>query len=273
MIRSFLETTHITPFCVIIGDPVSHSLSPLLHNEAFRLSGLNWTYHKLLVHNHELDLLEEVFTHPDFRGANITVPYKTAVMDIMEMLHPMAEKVGAVNTVVIDDDLGAIIGHNTDVAGFLDPLLPLRARLKGSDALVFGSGGAQKAVTFALKKMGMRNVRVVSRTPDSGSEHQISYSDVPVVAADTLLWVNATPLGLPSHAGKSPLDGLDFRFSQDQIGYDLLYKPRITPFLARFQVDGAHVIGGMEMFIGQAKRSFQLWTGQEMPPEAVNVLK
>jgi shikimate dehydrogenase len=165
-----------------------------------------------------------------------------------------------------------MVGHNTDMDGFLDPLTAFESQLKGADAMVFGSGGAQKAVSFALRRLGLAQVRVVSRHPDPSDEHQVPYSDVARFADGTTLFVNATPLGLPNAAERSPLDGLGIAIRSHQIGYDLLYKPRITPFLERFLSNRATAIGGMAMFIGQAKRSFELWTGIPMPEEATDVL-
>ena len=270
MLRRFLSEPPDHPFCAILGDPVSHSLSPRLHNEAFRLIGSEWSYHPIQVLSDELDLLPELFALPGFRGANVTVPHKQAVMPFLQRIDPLADAIGAVNTIVPVD--GIMVGHNTDMDGFLDPLTAFESQLKGADAMIFGSGGAQKAVSFALRRLGLAQVRVVSRHPDPSDEHQVPYSDVARYADVTTLFVNATPLGLPHAADRSPLDGLDIAIRSHQIGYDLLYKPRITPFLKRFLDEQATVIGGMEMFIGQAKRSFHLWTGLRMPEEATRVL-
>jgi shikimate dehydrogenase len=271
MLRRFLNDPPDQPFCAILGDPVSHSLSPRLHNEAFRLIGSGWTYVPIQVLPNELGLLPELFALPTFRGANVTVPHKEAVMSHVHEIDALAAEIGAVNTVVPAH--GSILGYNTDMDGFMDPLAPFASRLAGANALVFGSGGAQKAVLFALKRLDMAAVRVVSRTPDPSDPTRIAYDQVAGFADDTTLFVNATPLGLPHLAGQSPLDGLDLRIGSHQIGYDLLYKPRITPFLERFVANQATAIGGMEMFIGQAKRSFELWTGVAMPEEAADVLR
>jgi shikimate dehydrogenase len=240
-----------------------------LHDEGFRRSGLGWHYHAIQVPKDELPLLPELFALPGFRGANVTVPHKEAVMAYLDRVDALAANIGAVNTVVPID--GVMVGHNTDLDGFLDPLAPFAERLRGRNAIVFGSGGAQKAVVVALRRLELASVRVVSRTPDPNDPAQIGYADLTEIG-DITLFVNATPLGLPHLAGKSPLDGLDLRIGPHQIGYDLLYKPRITPFLARFESAGASVIGGMAMFVGQAKRSFELWTGVPMPAEAADVL-
>lgn len=269
MLRDLLSKPPDTPFCVLLGDPVAHSLSPRLHNQAFRLAGMDWTYHAVRVAADELELLPHVFVLPGFRGANVTVPHKEAVMPFLGRIDALASEIGAVNTIVQVD--GMMVGHNTDLDGFLDPLASVADRLRGTNALIFGSGGAQRAVRTALKRLQLGSVRVVSRTPDPGDPLQIGYGDVPD-SGDITLFVNATPLGLPHLAGRSPLDGLDLRIGPDQIAYDLLYKPRITPFLARFESAGATVIGGMDMFWGQARRSFELWTGIPMPEEAADVL-
>ncbi len=269
MLRDFLSQPPETPFCLLLGDPVAHSLSPRLHNEAFRLAGMEWTYHAVQVAGHELERLPELFALSGFRGANVTVPHKQAVMPYLGRIDALAAEIGAVNTLVPQD--GGVTGHNTDLGGFLDPLSALESRLRGAHALIFGSGGAHKAVRTALHQLQLGSVRVVSRTPDPEDALQIGYADVPH-SGDITLFVNATPLGLPHLTGRSPLDGLDFAIGPQHIGYDLLYKPRVTPFLERFVTQGATAIGGMEMFIGQARRSFELWTGVPMPEEAADVL-
>jgi shikimate dehydrogenase len=249
---------------------VAHSLSPRLHNEAFRLIGLEWRYFAIQVLEDELALLPDLFALQEFRGANVTVPHKQAVMTFLQRIDPLAAAIGAVNSIVSVD--GNMVGFNTDMDGFLDPLLAFESKLKGADAMVFGTGGAQKAVSYALRRLGFAQVRVVSRSPDPSDKNQIPYSDVARYVDTTTLFVNATPLGLPHTAERSPLDGLDIHIRSHQIGYDLLYKPRITPFLNRFLKEHAPVIGGMAMFIGQAKRSFHLWTGLRMPEEAIRVV-
>lgn len=269
MLSHFLSQPPDTPFCVLLGDPVAHSLSPRLHNEAFHRLGLPWQYHAIRVTNEELVHLPELFGLPGFRGANVTVPHKEAVMPYLGRVDALAATIGAVNTIVPMD--GVMVGYNTDLDGFLDPLMPFADRLRGANAVVFGSGGSQKAVRVALERLQLADIRVVSRTPDPRDPSQIGYPDLSD-AENISLFVNATPLGLPHLAGKSPLDGLDLRIGPHQIGYDLLYKPRVTPFLARFESAGATVIGGMEMFVGQARRSFERWTGVPMPMEATDVL-
>lgn len=270
LIRDVLKSLPTSPFCTIIGNPVSHSLSPRLHNEAFRLVGLNWTYLRTQVPDEDLDLLMDVFRSPWFRGANVTVPHKQAIIPYLDDLDSLAESIGAVNAVVPRD--GKLIGYNTDQAGFLLPLQPYAERLRNGSAVVFGSGGAAKAVIHALTWMGLKPVFTVSRTPDPAEPNLLSYSNWLERGLDAKLWVNATPLGLQSHEGKSPLDGFVIPPDPERIGYDLIYNPRVTPFMAQITAKQGLVIGGMEMFVGQAALSFGLWTGMEMPEEAVDVL-
>lgn len=270
LIRDVLTSLPTSPFCTIIGNPVSHSLSPRLHNEAFRLAGLNWTYLRTQVPEEDMDLVLDVFRLPWFRGANVTVPHKQAIIPYMDDLDSLAASIGAVNTVVPRD--GKLIGYNTDLAGFLLPLQSAAERLRESSAVVFGTGGASKAVIHALKWMGLKHVYTVSRTPDPADQNQLSYSNWMEHGLDAKLWVNATPLGLPSHEGKSPLDGFDIPPDSERIGYDLIYYPRITPFMSQIMDKQGDVIGGMDMFVGQAALSFGLWTGKDMPEEAVDVI-
>ncbi len=254
---SGIPTDH--PYCFVMGDPIAHSRSPRLHTAAFRAVGLEWTYHALLVPARDPQQAVPYLRHPNFRGANVTLPHKTAVMALLDGIDPAAEAIGAVNTIVPEQ--GRLIGYNTDKAGFLAPLAEAGRDWSGAEALVFGDGGAAKAVVAGLTDLGMR-VKIVSRR---AGQSRISYAEAFGRLAGCDLLVNATPLGLPPHADASPLDGYEGRLSPTLTGYDLIYEPETTPFLKRIAEAGGTVIGGKRMFREQAAASFRLWTGRSMP--------
>jgi shikimate dehydrogenase len=264
-----LDSLPSAPFCVILGHPVSQSLSPRLHSEAFRLIGLDWRYVAIDLPADWLDVLPDLMAMDKFMGANVTIPHKKAVMPFLDAIEPGAAAIGAVNTIARRG--GDWIGHNTDLDGFLDPIVARLPGLEGRSAVVFGSGGASAAVRYALRQAGMR-VITVSRRPDPQDASMWSYEQFQTRPSDPLLWVNATPLGMGEHADRSPLDGLDLRPDPSRIGYDLIYGKSATPFLRRIGQAGGSVITGDAMFVGQARRAFELWTGVAFPEEAVRVL-
>jgi shikimate dehydrogenase len=265
----FLNALPSGPFCAILGHPVSHSLSPRLHSEAFRLIGLDWRYVAIDLPADRLDVLPDLMAMDRFKGANVTIPHKKAVMPFLDAIDPGAASIGAINTVA---KRGVHwIGHNTDLDGFLDPIAARLPGLEGRTAVVFGSGGASAAVRYALGLAGMRVV-TVSRRPDPQDASMWSYEQFQARPSDPLLWVNATPLGMGAYADRSPLDGIDIQPDPSRIGYDLIYGKSATPFQRRIGQTGGSVITGDAMFLGQARRAFELWTGVAFPEEAVRVL-
>lgn len=269
MLSDFLSDPPSTPFCAILGHPVSHSLSPRLHTEAFRRIGRDWRYLAIDVHPDEIGLLPELLALGTYQGGNVTIPHKKAVMPFLDAIDAVAAAVGAVNTIVKSP--AGWTGHNTDVPGFLDPIAHRLPELSGATAVVFGSGGAAAAVIHALTQAGMR-VLTVSRNPDPQDPTALSYDAFRSRAIEPRLWVNATPLGMGAHADRSPLDGLTLRSDPHRIGYDLIYGTSPTPFLRKIGDAGGTVISGDAMFLGQARRAFTLWTGEAFPEEAAHVL-
>jgi shikimate dehydrogenase len=269
VLSDFLSDPPSQPFCAILGHPVSHSLSPRLHSEAFRLIGLDWRYAAIDIRPEEMSRLPELLALDAFRGANVTIPHKRAVMPFLDAIDPEAAEAGAVNTLVRGD--GGWVGYNTDIPGFMDPLAGRLPALAGRSAVVFGSGGAAAAVVYALTRAGMQ-VLVVSRHPDPADPKTLSYEAFAQRTSDPLLWVNATPLGMGDLADRSPLEGFHVEHDADRIGYDLVYRKTLSPFLATIRHAGGLVISGDAMFMGQARRAFEHWTGVPFPEEAAHVL-
>lgn len=269
-LTDFLSCPPNRPFCVLIGHPVSHSLSPRLHGEAFRLTDLDWDYHAVDVEPADLQRVADLFASERFRGANVTIPHKVAIVPFLDVLRPPADSIGAVNTIVPGGD--GLVGHNTDLPGFLDPLLAHLDHLRGKAAVVFGSGGARLAVVHALRSIGMAPVVTVSRYPDPADASAMGYDAFGTSTLDPTLWVNTTPLGMEAYPDASPIAGFRLAYNPDRIGYDLIYRREPTPFLKAIRQAGGTVLNGEPMFIGQARRSFELWTGAPMPVEAERVL-
>lgn len=240
----------------LIGKPLGHSWSKAHFTEKFQREGLGEHRYDLFELDAATELPALLRDTPGLRGLNVTIPYKQAVMPLLDAIDPMAATVGAVNTIAIRD--GRTTGHNTDVEGFRSSLLPL---LDGERprALVLGSGGASRAVVYVLKELGIR-FRVVSRSRDRGD---LTWDLVgPTVLKVCHLIINTTPLGMHPDTGSAP------RLPYGAIGpqhllVDLVYNPEETRFLAEGRARGARTCNGLPMLQAQAEASWRIWQGAE----------
>ncbi len=268
----------------LIGRAVDYSYSPLIHNSACEVLGIPYYY---TVFN-----IADPLLIPDalrgakalgIRGFNVTIPYKKEVVPYLDELSQEATSIKAVNTIV--NEHGRLIGHNTDIAGFASPLLPFKERISGTPVCIFGGGGAALAAIEAFKlffkpKEIVLFVRdhekarnIVDETwPDSALPVTIVRSDDFAKIRGCSVIVNATPIGTRGRelSGMTSIIPLDRELIHpDQIVYDMVYNPVDTPLLQTAERAGAKTISGIEMLIGQAERSFTLWTGMQMPVTAV----
>lgn len=236
----------------ITGWPLTHSFSPDYFSEKFRREGINATYSAFPLQTVD-ELPGLIAAHPQLHGLNVTIPYKTAVLPFMDRLSADAAAIGAVNCIRIG--AAGLEGHNTDWQGFRDSLKPLLKR-PHRKALVFGSGGAAKAVVYALKQLGI-TFRVVSR----GDRQFLSYGQVtPALLAETFLLINTTPLGMALDRDRSPEIPYE-SLTPDHLLYDLIYNPDETKFLRLGKEKGATVKNGLEMLHLQAEASWKIWNG------------
>jgi len=259
--------------CLLLGDPVGHSLSPLIHNSASKELGLAIQYRAVQVKTGELESSVSSINGTSILGANVTIPHKQAVVPFLDTLTDVARMVGAVNTIYVQN--GLRIGHNTDVEGFVAPLNV--SDFFGKDVVVLGAGGAARAVMVAAQtQLKARRISLVSRSLDKaravcadlniGEPHE--YSSLTSLLTTASLIVNATPLGMSPKTGESPLP-LDTVFHSDQTVYDLIYSPEETMLLRHARKNGAQTVGGLPMLVAQAAGSFKIWTGVEMPVKTV----
>lgn len=267
----------------IIGWPISHSLSPIMHNHAFlKLSLDSWTYVPLPVATSpETRLKEAVFglRALGFKGANVTVPYKESVIPYLDSLTKEAKNIGAVNTIAVTDE-GKLVGHNTDGDGFINDLSEHQITVADKSALILGAGGASRAIAYALLSHGCRHLTILNRTKtkaddvvlklqenfnkvmiESGQLHKES-----LVNAD--LVINTTSIGLNENAPDMPWDE-GVAFSKNQVVYDVIYNPKLTRFLQHAQKYKAKAINGLGMLVHQGALSFEIWTGHKAPIESM----
>ena len=256
------------PYAEVIGDPVAHSKSPLIHRFWLETLGLDGDYRATRVVPAELgEWFATRTADPDWRGCNITVPHKVAALDHVADPGGVRDTIGAANTVFRDDE-GGIAVTNTDAAGFYAPLAD--CDLAGRPVAVVGAGGAARAVLFALARMGVGPVTILNRTPMKamgllsafGLKGQVLPLDARLPAAALL--VNTSTLGM---TGQPPLD-LDLSpLPSGAIVYDIVYAPLVTPLLAAAEARGLETIDGLEMLVGQAAAAFELFFGRPAPRE------
>ncbi|MGQ9626856.1 MAG: shikimate dehydrogenase [Anaerolineae bacterium] len=261
----------------LIGWPVAHSLSPAMHNAAFAVLGMNWVYVPLPVPPGQVEAAVRGLLALGFRGANVTVPHKQAVMPFMDELGESAQVLGAVNTILVRE--GRLVGENTDWRGFLDALRAGGFNPGRKRALVLGAGGGARAVIYALVREGAQ-VSIYNRTPTKaaglaqGLQKGMSHAKIfllnafPSCLDEFDLLVNATPVGMWPESDSSPWPE-DVPLPSHLTVFDLVYRPRWTKLLKKARKDGARPIGGMEMLVRQGALAFEMWTGEAPPLEAM----
>jgi shikimate dehydrogenase len=258
----------------IIGWPVEHSLSPVMHNAAFRATGLDWVYVPLPVPPHALPAAIEGMRALGIAGANVTMPHKLAVVDHLDEVSGEAIRIGAVN-VIVRAPGDRLIGANTDGAGFLRFLeTSAGVRVRGKTALLLGAGGAARAVAVAFADAG-GTVVIAARDAGAGAEAAaaagggaaaISFDGASDAAARADLIVNATPVGSDGAELVVPADCIEPRHTV----VDLIYSPPETPLLAAARSRGALAHNGLGMLVDQAALAFELWTGTPAPVEVMS---
>ena len=245
----------------VAGDPIAHSLSPVMMNAAFRRETVNAVY--LALHAKSLkDLLACVQDIP-IRGLSVTMPYKQDMVDALENSDPVTRQIGACNTVVRAAD-GKLYGFNTDVAGIVVPL-EQRMPLAGTRVLILGAGGAARAAAYGLKARGAE-VFITNRTPEKGQtlsrQSKAKYlkrAEVAKQQFDVIL--NATPVGMNGNK-QSPLEEKELN---TKYVFDLVYTPAETKLIKMARAKNIQVIPGLEMFVQQGARQFEIWTGKPAP--------
>lgn len=268
----------------VIGWPVSHSVSPAMHNAAFADLGLDWCYVPLPVPTEPAERIGEAMRGLralGLRGANVTVPHKQSVMPYLDWLTPAAQAIGAVNTIRVEAD-GQLSGDNTDARGFVADLRDHGVDPAGKRALVLGAGGSARAIVFGLAEAGCVSITILNRSVDKAHDLAMDIralfpfcrlsghampDEIAVLAQEAEIIVNCTSLGMTPNVEGLPWDE-NISFRPGQVVYDLVYNPPQTRLLQKAVTDGAQAIGGLGMLIWQGAIAFERWTSQ-LPPVAV----
>lgn len=268
--RTLIETYRIdqvdaaTKVYGVAGNPIKSSLSPIMMNTAFRRETVNAVYLALQTAKVS-DLLKLVQEIP-IQGLSVTMPHKQEIMAHLENTDPLSAKIGACNTVLRAQD-GKLYGFNTDVAGIVGPL-EKRMSLRGAKALVLGAGGAARAAVFGLRDKGA-DVFILNRTAET-AQKLARQSGSKTIKKDALaktpfdVVINATPIGMAGQKGTPLLEAKDLN---TKLVFDLVYNPIETPLIRLARQQGIAFITGVEMFVQQGARQFEIWTGKPAPEE------
>jgi shikimate dehydrogenase len=270
-----------TIVCGIIGDPIEHTMSPAMHNAAFQTLGLDYTYVPFRVKSLELKKAIEGIRGLNLRGLNVTIPHKVAVMQFLDRIDPLAEKIGAVNTIVNDD--GILSGYNTDATGFLQTLHDKDVDPEDKKVLLLGAGGAARAIGNVLAGEKARITILNRRQELSWAEdlahlltrHYGAKVNIGELTPENLqraiegvdIVVNSTSLGMSPDDDQTPVPA-------DLLGasltvFDVVYNPYETRLLREAKAAGAKTINGLEMLVRQGAIAFEKWTGIKAPVDVM----
>lgn len=264
----------------VIGYPVEHSLSPVMHNAAIAELGLDYIYLPLPIKPENLELAIAGLAAMDVVGFSVTIPHKQAIMPLLSEISPIAQVIGAVNTVSRQNQ--GWVGTNTDIEGFIAPLqTTYQQDWSQKTAVILGHGGAARAVVAGCQQLGLAQIHVVGRNMHKLAEFGKSWGNSPLAAKLQIhLWedlgklipeanllVNTTPVGMYPHVNQSPVSQEDVQnLSPGAIAYDLIYIPQPTQFLQQAQKQGAIVIDGLEMLVQQGVAALKIWLQRDTVP-------
>lgn len=274
--------TGTTRLLGVIGDPIHHSLSPVMHNAAMAHLHADYAYLPFPIAPADLERSLAGFEAIGVQGFSVTIPHKQAIMPFLSEISETAQAIGAVNTVWRTEQ--GWKGTNTDAIGFLAPLRSLAQDWNTTTAVVLGNGGAARAVVAACTQLGCRQIRVVGRNADKLQAFEQSWRHTPLapplsvhpwdalpnLLPATGLLVNTTPIGMTPQDQNSPLSSHELTALAPQtIAYDLIYTPRPTLFLQQAQAHGATIIDGLEMLVQQGAAALELWLNQPAPVDVM----
>ena len=253
----------------VLGNPIQHSLSPVMHNAAFEAAGVNALY--VAFESSDLKGSISGMRALGIRGMSVTIPFKTSVIPYLDELDPLAERIGAVNTVVNQN--GRLKGYNTDGLGAMKALQE-RIDLVGKRCVLVGAGGSARGIGFMARENGMELV-VANRSMDRGLS-LADFLDCPFIPLERIgetvtdVLIQTTPVGMFPHEDASPVPGDVFR--KEMVVMDAIYNPLETHLLKTARAHGCATISGLEMFIHQGAEQFRLWTGLNPPMDVMRAV-
>ena len=258
---------------LVIGNPIEHSLSPLLHNFWLKKHGINAIYEKQLVEKNDIEKIINDMRENKIQGINVTVPFKKVVIPFLDQLSDTAKETQSVNTIFKKQN--KLVGDNTDVHGFSEAIKLTNFNLTNKKALILGAGGVVPSIILALKSMGTSEIILSNRTKEKADDLKKSFPFLKVISwGETIksdLIINATSIGIKQNEeiklDHSKLDG--------QLFYDVIYNPPKTKFLENAKKSGKKTENGKSMFVHQAIKAFEIWNGitPEINKEVLDLIK
>jgi shikimate dehydrogenase len=268
-----------TRVCGVIGDPIEHTMSPVMHNAAFSKLGIDYLYVPFRVRGAELGKAISGMKALNIRGINVTIPHKVAIIPYLDELDPLAEKIGAVNTVV--NNCGVLRGYNTDASGCLQALLERGIEPEGKNTVILGAGGASRAISFILAERGANLVilnrlleldwaeGLASRLSQVFSREiealEMTEENLEGMLARADILINATSVGMSPDIHETPIPSQLLKAGQ--VVFDIIYNPIMTRLSREAEAAGAHTISGLDMLAWQGALAFEKWTDRKPPIE------
>ena len=264
----------------IIGNPLSHSISPVLQEEAIKSVSKNGEYKKFECDTEHLSETIELLKGNNYIGFNVTIPHKENILKYLDFIDKTAEKIGAVNTVKIEN--GKLLGFNTDIYGFIEPI----KNKQFNNAAILGAGGAARAIVFGLDKLNIQNIKVYARDINkvnifiNSLNNKINTNSIAEKLSDNLdfsntdILINCTPLGMKGKLENQMPTNLD-NINKNLFVYDIVYNPQETLLLKKAKEKRLQYINGLDMLVYQGVKAFEIWTGdkpnvQKMKKAALN---
>lgn len=274
-----------TKLTALLGSPVSHSISPLMHNDAFNQLNLDYVYLCFDVNEKGLKTAIDGFRTLNVKGFNLTMPLKVAILELLDDLTPEARMIGAVNTVVNQD--GRLIGHNTDGYGYMESVKDAGHNIIGGKMTVLGAGGASSAICVQAAKDGVKEISIFSRKSNSfdsaknlskeinkntGCHCDVFDIDDEKTLEDSIsksaILVNTSPVGMSPNEDACLIKNPDI-LSPDLIVSDIIYNPKTTKLLQLANERGCKTFNGTYMLLYQGAKAFEIWTGSKMPVDKI----
>lgn len=263
-----------TKYTALIGHPVAHSISPILHNKVYRKIGLDMAY---LAHSIEADDLRDGIKGLQalgYIGFNVTIPHKESIIEHLDIIDPTAKAIGAVNTVKNVE--GKLIGYNTDGLGFMESLKSSNVECSHSTITILGAGGAARAIAMSLVEKNPEEIHIINRSQERGLKlardinkfagYELSrLSETIPVYADII--INTTPLGMWPHSEGNPL--AEYSLNSKSVVCDIVYNPIETSMLKQARNSGCVTINGLGMLVGQGMKALEIWTGKTIDSSTI----
>lgn len=272
-----------TMVCGLIGNPVAHSISPVIHNNLAELCGIDLAYATFKVENDSVAEAVKGAYALNMPGLNVTVPYKQKVMEVLKDIDPLAEAIGAVNTLVRVD--GGYKGYNTDIIGLERELADAGIDISGKDVIILGAGGASRAIAFLCADKGAKNVYLFNRTVEKAEaiagdvnghfERDIvtplNIKDYSVLTGNDYIAIQTTSVGLHPNDDEAVIEDKAF-YAKVAAGVDVIYNPVKTKFMKLVEAQGKPAYNGLKMLLYQGVASFELWNNITVSKECVDIV-